>query len=51
MNDNVSFKLKDIDDKTKSFINQIFSSARGTPSKTTRIPASNTNNVDFNRIK
>ncbi len=51
MNDNVSFKLKDIDDKTKSFINQIFSSARGTPSKTTKKLTFNANNADFNRTK
>lgn len=31
---NVNFKIKEIDDKTKNFLNQIFSSACGTPVRT-----------------
>lgn len=32
----MGFKIKDIDDTTKNFLNQIFSSVRSTPSKTGR---------------
>lgn len=39
---NVSIKIKDIDDKTKNFLNQIFSSAKATPSKTKKITLINT---------
>jgi len=46
---NVAFKIKDLDDKTTNFLNQIFSSTRGTPTKSTKKIAFNTNNLDINK--